>query len=351
MAKTADYGLGPHTFPRGWMMVATSEDVRDIPVALRTLGRDLVAYLGESGQAFVMDAYCPHMRAHLAAPQTSSAAEKRVEGDSIRCPYHSWRFGPDGRCNEIPYLDGKIPSAAKIRAYPTEERYGCIFIWHDEEQQAPTHPLPDLSEWEDENWTSGVWKNLGTITVHPQEVVDNLVDSRHFGPIHGQILHYFESVFDGVCAQQLSGGGHETMASDGASLIVDAYYTGPSLLVGKYTGETDAMQLIFHTPKEDGSTEIWHNILTQNIDGYDEAANRELNRSYYDNGLAAFSQDFSIWETKEAAIQILMVGQDGPFHRLRQWYRQFYNPVADAPKWQERANGHHATSGMPGYSG
>jgi 3-ketosteroid 9alpha-monooxygenase subunit A len=35
MAKTADYGLGEHTFPRGWFMVATSEEVTTTPLAVR----------------------------------------------------------------------------------------------------------------------------------------------------------------------------------------------------------------------------------------------------------------------------------------------------------------------------
>jgi len=126
MATTADYGLGEFAFPRGWFMVARSRDVGSAPAPLRAFGRDLVIYRGASGRAVLMSAYCPHMPTHLAAEQTSTSGVRRIEGDSIRCPYHSWRFGPDGACNEIPYFNGPIPSAAKVRAFQVEERLSTL---------------------------------------------------------------------------------------------------------------------------------------------------------------------------------------------------------------------------------
>ncbi|MCP1472435.1 3-ketosteroid 9alpha-monooxygenase subunit A [Sphingobium sp. OAS761] len=346
MAKTADYNLGPFTFPRGWLMVARATDVTTGPTAIRMFGRDLVLYRGESGRVVLLDAYCPHMQAHLAAEQTSGAAARRIEGDSIRCPYHSWRFGPDGKCDHIPYFDGPIPPAAKLRAWPAEERFGCIFAWHDPEGGAPDHDLPDLPEWDDPQWMTGDYDDLGTLDVHPQEILDNLVDTRHFGPIHGQKLAYFDSVFDGVVGRQVSGGGHETMTSEDGVLNVDAFYTGPGILIARYSGETDAVQIICHTPREDGVTQVWHGITTRALHMPATPADAELRSQYHAGGLAAFSQDFAIWRTKAPAFAILRLPTDGPFHRSRAWYKQFYNPRAEAATHQARANGVHHTSGM-----
>lgn len=348
MAKTADYDLGPYTFPRGWLMVALADEVKNHPTALRMLGNDFVMYRGESGRVVLMDAYCPHMRAHLAAEQTSQAGAQRIEGDSIRCPYHSWLFSPEGQCTHIPYQDGRIPQAAKIRAYPVQEQYGCIFAWHDPAGGEPDYDLPAIPEWDDVTWINGAYRDLGTLDVHPQEIVDNLVDARHFGPIHGQKLVYFESIFEDHMGWQLSGGGHETMTSDDGFLDVDAFYTGPGILVARYAGETDAVQIICHTPKEDGVTQIWHSILTKAQSNPASPADIEMHHGYYDAGLSAFSQDFSIWQSKDAAISILRVSNDGPFHRSRIWYRQFYHPQPAARQWQERANGRYATDGLAG---
>jgi 3-ketosteroid 9alpha-monooxygenase subunit A len=346
MAKTADYGLGEFTFPRGWFMVARASDVTKAPKPLRYFGRDLVAYRGESGRVVVLDAYCPHMKAHLGAEQTSGSADRRIEGDSIRCPYHSWRFGPDGRCNEIPYFDGPIPPAAKVRSYPVEERLGCIFIWHDTEELEPNFVLPDVPEWDDPQWVLCEFEDLGTLPVHPQEIVDNIADTRHFGPIHGQRLAYFDNQFDGVVARQRSGGGHETMASDAGQLDSDAFYTGPGVLVARYASETDAVQIILHTPVEDGVTQIWHGLFARAQSVPHAPADLAMQKGFYDTGLAAFAQDFAIWKTKEAAIQILRVPTDGPFQKARAWYAQFYNPRARAHDYQTKAEGLHKTRDM-----
>ncbi len=346
MATTAEYNLGEFTFPRGWLMVCRATDVSESPTAVRMLGRDLVIYRGQSGRIVLLDAYCPHMKAHLAADQTSSAAANRIEGDSIRCPYHSWRFGPDGKCDHIPYFDGAIPPAAKLRSYPAEERFGCVFAWHDPEEGEPDFDLPDLPEWDDPQWIKGDYDDLGTLPVHPQEILDNLVDTRHFGPIHGQKLAYFDSVFEGVVGKQISGGGHETMTSDEGVLDVDAFYTGPGILIARYSGETDAVQIICHTPKEDGVTQVWHGITIKARNTPPTADDMALRDGYHSAGLAAFSQDFAIWRTKGPAFNILRLPTDGPFHRSRTWYRQFYNPRAKAAEYQARANGIHHTSGM-----
>jgi hypothetical protein len=44
---------------------------------------------------------------HLAASDTAVIARDgaQIEGDSIRCPYHGWRFGSDGIYDDIPYFD------------------------------------------------------------------------------------------------------------------------------------------------------------------------------------------------------------------------------------------------------
>jgi len=118
MATTAEYGIGEFTFPRGWFMVGESKDATHKPIPLRYFGRDLIMYRGESGRVVVMDAYCPHMKTHLAKNESSYIVMdgKQVEGDDIRCPYHAWKFGPDGMCNEIPYSPAPIPKMG--RAYP-----------------------------------------------------------------------------------------------------------------------------------------------------------------------------------------------------------------------------------------
>src|SRR5688572_2008071 len=86
------------------------------PVRLRLLGEDLVAFRDTSGRVGVLDAYCPHRRAHLYFG--------RNEQDGIRCVYHGWKFDVGGRCLERPSEppDRQAADTVTTRAYATEVR-------------------------------------------------------------------------------------------------------------------------------------------------------------------------------------------------------------------------------------
>jgi len=213
MAKTAEYGLGEFTFPRGWFVVAESAKVNTVPMSIRYFGNDMVLYRGQSGKAHLLDAYCPHMGTHLGANTTSYVVRdhQHVQGDSIRCPYHAWRFGPDGQVDDIPYFKGPYPKAACVRTWKIQEKYGMVWVWHDAEGGEPNYDLPELEEWNDPQWVRWRIDDLGTLNSHPQEFVDNICDYSHLDPIHGSTVEYFQNEFTDHVAIQRQGGGHRTL--------------------------------------------------------------------------------------------------------------------------------------------
>ena len=68
-------------------------------------------------------------------------------------------------------------------------------------------------------------------------------------------------------------------------------------------------------------------------------------KGYEVAGVDAFAQDFEIWANKRPCINPMMVKGDGPFDKLRIWYKQFYNPRARAGEFHARVNGTYATRG------
>ncbi|MFT5889613.1 MAG: 3-ketosteroid 9alpha-monooxygenase subunit A [Zhongshania sp.] len=90
------------------------------------------------------------MQCHIAASDTAVIARDsaQIEGDSIRCPYHGWRFGSDGICDDIPHFDGPMPRSAKLQSYVVAESLGCIWTWYDQEGGDPQYPVPDLPQWQ-----------------------------------------------------------------------------------------------------------------------------------------------------------------------------------------------------------
>jgi 3-ketosteroid 9alpha-monooxygenase subunit A len=347
MATTAEYGLGPFTFPRGWFMVAASTEVTSVPSSMRYFGQDLVAYRGESGRAYVVDAYCPHMGAHLGKNTTSYVVKDKthVQGESIRCPYHAWRFGPDGVCDDIPYSKAKPPAAAKLKSWTVQERYGCVYVWHDPENGAPDYDLPHIPEWDNPGYVHWELDHLGILPCHPQEIVDNITDCAHFGPTHGGPPDYFSNVINGVEARQFQGAYHRTLAT-GFMLETNTFYTGPGILLSYFNGGA-AVMYIAHTPVEDGSLKAWHGLLVHS--GKDVAGDAEIAmaREQQAGALAAFAQDFEVWANKRPCFQPLAVPGDGPFSKARIWYKQFFNPRAEAASFQARANGTFTVHGMP----
>lgn len=347
MATTAEYGLGVHTFPRGWFMIASADELGDVPLPLRYFGRELALYRGKSGRLVLLDAHCPHMGAHLAKNTTSYVViDGQIEGDAIRCPYHAWRFGPDGRCDDIPYHDGPIPAAACIKSWPVEERYGCIFMWHDPEEGAPEYALPAIPEWEDAGWVRWRVDRLGELPSHPQEIIDNICDLAHLGPIHGSTVAYFENEFRDHLAIQRQGGGHKTLVQGNELLETDTWYTGPGLLLSRVTGLYDAIMFITHTPVEDGSVKAWHALLVKGAGGSVTEAEKSAAREYQEASRLAFLQDFEVWMSKKPALRVLQLTSDGVYHKTREWYRQFYNPRAEVEARRAGVNGVYTSSWM-----
>ncbi len=332
MARTADYGLGEYTFPRGWFMIAEATEVTTKPKGVRFFGQDFALYRGKSGKVVLLDAYCPHMGTHLARNDTSYVVhDGQVEGDSIRCPYHAWRFGPDGRCNDIPYNKGPIPKAASVKSWTVVERLGAIFVWFDPEGLEPEWEAPNLAEWDDPQWIRWKFDHMGTLVCHPQEVIDNIADYSHLAPVHGSTVQYFRNEFKEHMAVQYQGGGHRTLVGEnGVSpiLTTDTTYHGPGFLLSNMFGLNESIIFIAHTSVDEGVIQVWHALLVKAPQSPAAEADIPMARAYQESARLAFAQDFDVWGHKRPALNILQVPGDGPFHKARIWYKQFYNPRA-----------------------
>lgn len=107
---------------RYWQPVALSEELSaDTPIPVRIMSENLVLYRGESGKPALLGLRCPHRGADL--------SYGRIEGEHLRCLYHGWLFGGDGRCLEQPSEPPGSTFKERIRqpAYCCEEAGGLIF--------------------------------------------------------------------------------------------------------------------------------------------------------------------------------------------------------------------------------
>jgi len=109
------------------------------PLRLRLLGEDLVAFRDTDGGVGILDAYCPHRRAHL--------FWGRNEERGLRCAYHGWKFDVAGRCTDMPSEPATSLFKDKIRqtSYPTREKGGVVWVYMGPPDKQPAS-LPRL-EW------------------------------------------------------------------------------------------------------------------------------------------------------------------------------------------------------------
>jgi len=158
---------------RCWHPVARSAEVVDGPTRAVLLGTPLVLFRTGGVVSCFLDR-CPHRRAPLSLGA--------CDGETLRCGYHGWRFGGDGRCVEIPALGegAAVPSQARlVPVAEVEERSGMVFVAPEE----PVAPLGRIEESEDPAFEMG---ELPPIRARASAglLADNFLDMAHFPFVH-----------------------------------------------------------------------------------------------------------------------------------------------------------------------
>jgi aminopyrrolnitrin oxygenase len=163
-------------FPASWYLFGAASNVTSAPVAIKALGKELVAFRGQNGCVALMDARCSHFGASL--------AEGKVIGDAIECPYHGWRYGMGGQCEKIP-SNCVIPAFARQTVYPVEERHGYLFFFNG---PTPTFPLPWFLDDETVNDYVAGRPFQFTATAPWPSVTGHAFDLQHFLYVHDRRL-------------------------------------------------------------------------------------------------------------------------------------------------------------------
>jgi phenylpropionate dioxygenase-like ring-hydroxylating dioxygenase large terminal subunit len=309
----------PFGIPNGWFLLAYSEDLpRGGLKRMHYLARELVAFRGESGTAWVLEAYCPHLGAHLGEGGA-------VVGDTIRCPFHGWRWDGEGGCAEIPYAK-RIPAGARAQALPVRELNGMIFAWHDAQERAPSWQIPDLPEWQDADWLTPWLRYEWTVKTHPQEMAENGVDWPHFAAVHKTTMpderhasfapHVYRWTVGASKAVSTLGGEHD-------ALVMRAENWGLGYNFLRQTGRFRTVVATGLTPIDGETTHMRMGVIAKR-EGADAGSVRRDLRSYMDEHAVVATQDFPIWEHKQFREKPALAEGDGPIAEFRRWATQFY---------------------------
>ena len=179
---------------------------------------------------------------------------------------------------------------------------------------------------------------MANLTIHSncRELVDNMADMAHFGPVHYSTVKSFPNIQDGHCFTQHMSGGHEILTEAGQIFTSVATYEGPAYMTTTMTGMLHGQEvvthlLVTHVPVNTEQFDIRFGVMMKKIPGLSEADNVAAVAQYTQMCMDSFIQDVDIWNNKIRVDNPLLCDGDGPLHLLRKWYSQFYMDLASIP--------------------
>ena len=159
-----------------WYPVAMSDEVTDKPIATTLLGERL-AIMRLAGMAVVFKDLCIH--------RGSPLSMGTVDGETLTCSYHGWKYDGSGACVRIPQrpVDAPIPKKAQVTTYPAVEQYGVIWSTLG----APVNGPGEFAEWDDPGCRTiflppFVWE------ASAGRMMENFLDAGHFAWVHTGLL-------------------------------------------------------------------------------------------------------------------------------------------------------------------
>lgn len=156
-----------------WYPVGYDHEVGADPVQVRLFGSPYVVWRpGPGGDLRAALDECPHRGGRL--------SQGWVEGDTLVCPYHGWRYAEGGACVAIPAQDPSIPISprASLDCVAVAERYGLVWLRVGEERE----PIPVLAELEDGYTLIHELKEVWSASA--PRMIDNALDVSHVSFVH-----------------------------------------------------------------------------------------------------------------------------------------------------------------------
>lgn len=321
------------SFPSGWYCVALAEEVKPGRlVSCQFMGHDVVIFRTDSGRLSLMEAYCPHLGAHLGHGGV-------IEGEVIRCPFHGFEFDRSGKCVATGY-GTRPPPNARARTWPVCAVNGFVFAYHDGGTDCTDEvpwQIPDLDM---KKWTTPLVRTF-RLRGHPQETTENSVDIGHLSAVHGYqaVKTIRELRVTGPCLNARYGMRRPApglLKPIDAEFEVHVHGLGYSMVEVSITSlGLSTRHFVFSTPIDGRHINLrialslekvtrsvslpsWLRLVPGSL------LNRFLPSMLMRGFARDVSRDFVIWRHKKFVRHPALAEGDGPLGEYRAWARQFY---------------------------
>jgi phenylpropionate dioxygenase-like ring-hydroxylating dioxygenase large terminal subunit len=157
-----------------WYVAAWSSDLGEELITRTICEKPVLLYRKTNGDPVAIGNLCPHRFAPL-------HLGKRI-GDDVQCGYHGMVFGESGKCVLNPHHGGVISPAMKVASYPVLEKYGAIWVWMGEADNADPALIPDFSCYTAPGFTTIC--GMMDVAANYELITDNLLDLTHADFLH-----------------------------------------------------------------------------------------------------------------------------------------------------------------------
>jgi phthalate 4,5-dioxygenase oxygenase subunit len=125
-----------------WIPALKSDELEPggVPIRLRLLGEDLLAFRSPDGKVGIIDHQCAH--------RCASLFYGRNEEGGMRCVYHGWKFDQTGQCIEMPSEppETDYKQGVKLKAAVVQEKYGVVWAYLGPRKNPPPLPRFDMED-------------------------------------------------------------------------------------------------------------------------------------------------------------------------------------------------------------
>lgn len=157
-----------------WYVAAWSEEIGSDLQQILVLGEKICVYRTSEDEVVALEDACPHRKLPLSMG--------KIKNDNVECGYHGLTFDCAGSCVWAPG-EGRIPSSARVRAFPVHERYGLVWIWMGNAAMADPTEIIEIPNFDSPDW--GINRGAAMeLQCNYLLMCDNLLDPTHVAWVH-----------------------------------------------------------------------------------------------------------------------------------------------------------------------
>ncbi len=307
-----------------WFVAARSDELPvSGPLPCVVNGVPVVLYRDSTGYVAALEDRCPHKNVALSLG--------RVQGDTLQCRYHGWRFDRGGAVVDVPCHapSEKLPACA-VRAFAAVERDGWIWVTLDPDRapaEPPSYPRDHAYGW---------FELQNVIHAPVDLILENGLDCSHTGFAHeglfrsapkDNIRARVEETATGVRVETLderSAGAKDVRSVLGRSQPmrhIDEVILPHTLRVDYWIGDhAHVVTILVATPEDDDRTRVYTRMGVRY------------------GWLTPLVTRYVRWVTRKVVAQDIAI-LNSQAERIRRYgRREFRTVTADLPAaWMQRA--------------